>query len=340
MAQLRDALEKAQFAERSYMQVIDNLKADVLKAQKEMEEAKYSASTFATREAQLLADIKLHSDLAKEAQANYERQVLLHGADLQALRVAKETVETLQASLRSAVSERENLENTLKAKEASWEEQKKMLQHQISELDEKLKSMAQQNDILHSQLDQLTSAASKTRSPFEEAVEVEVSEKTIRELREVVQFLRKEKGILEYQLEFQQQESQRYKQKAEHTVKLLDEATSRLREEQEKALQNQRTEAQHKALLERVEQLNLLRESNAMLREENEKNAKALQEWISKANALEASIAPLLQEKKTLAAEKDVLIEEKKSLQAEIAQWKTRVQNLLVKNEQFSIFLL
>lgn len=123
----------------------------------------------------------------------------------------------------------------------------------------------------------------------------------------------------------------RYKQQLEHERRATEELTVRLREEQRKQLSTTHTEEQHKALLEQVQQMNLLRESNVMLRDENEKNVRKAAQWEQKAKDLEATIAPLQETKLRIAAQVEVLATEKSSLETEVTHWKAKVQKLLVR---------
>jgi nucleoprotein TPR len=86
--------------------------------------------------------------------------------------------------------------------------------------------------------------------------------------------------------------------------------------------------------MEQLQQLNLLRESNIMLRDENERNLKRASQWEERAVALENSISPLLEAKKEMSSQIEALSEQKAALESDIAGWRARVQQLLDRHQK------
>lgn len=89
--------------------------------------------------------------------------------------------------------------------------------------------------------------------------------------------------------------------------------------------------ADHSELVERINQLNILRESNATLRAESELNARKAQHLEAQVSALTAELEPAKEEARVSRA----LLEEKDKtvvrLEYENGQWKERNRQLLTK---------
>jgi nucleoprotein TPR len=122
-------------------------------------------------------------------------------------------------------------------KGSSWEEQKLNLTKQIQNMEERIKSLSEQNDLLHSQFDTVTSQAAKIQLHQEDIDSLTSSstvtsseDKTIKELRELIRFLRSDKDILECKYELVQQETLRYKQQVEFNQREIKELEERIRQ--------------------------------------------------------------------------------------------------------------
>ena len=113
------------------------------------------------------------------------------------------------------------------------------------------------------------------------------------ELRDVVRFLRREKDILATKHELVCQENERTKLQIDHVQRSLDETRAVLNEERQKSVDALDGERKHAELLEKINQLNILRESNVTLRDQNEHNARKITELQQKINQAEETIGPL-----------------------------------------------
>jgi nucleoprotein TPR len=81
-----------------------------------------------------------------------------------------------------------------------------------------------------------------------------------------VAYLRRQESILSAELQLARQEAMRLRSEAANARRAADEASAALTSQAERARQSMRTAEEHAALMQKVEQLNLLRESNAALR--------------------------------------------------------------------------
>ncbi|KAF8547448.1 hypothetical protein OG21DRAFT_1490222 [Imleria badia] len=103
-----------------------------------------------------------------------------------------------------------------------------------------------------------------------------------KKLSSVVVYLRKEKGIVDLQLELCKQENMHLKSQLDHLSQSLQEVRKTLSEERERAVQAATSEAQHDEMLERINQLDILRESNVPPRADCETYSKRSRELDAK----------------------------------------------------------
>ena len=97
--------------------------------------------------------------------------------------------------------------------------------------------LVSQNTVLHNHLESVSTQAAKIRDAANTSSttpegEVEASDSNLAELRSVVGWLRKEKEIVELQLELSKQETARFKAQADHLSQSLQQTQASLSEVQ------------------------------------------------------------------------------------------------------------
>ena len=250
-------------------------------------------------------DLRRQREIAEEATRNYEAELIKHARDIEQLSSIKDTLSTLQREKNSLVKKLETANKTVASAESHYHSQKEVLEKQLKEMSDRLEDLMNQNSILHSQIDTLSAQVTRTQRPVldvsmsseetEEGAAVQSTERrTIDELREVVRYLRREREISDYEKEAQLQENKRIQLQLEHSSRMIDETRSQLTEERHR-LENGVivTKAEHSDMLSKINQLDLIRESNVTLREENNKNRSKLVEAEAKVKTLVAELEPL-----------------------------------------------
>ncbi|GAA95998.1 hypothetical protein E5Q_02658 [Mixia osmundae IAM 14324] len=278
-----------------------------------------SASAAMQNYAAAQRDAVGHARAAREAHAKYEQELVSHAEAIKESSSLKAALKRERTRASALLLEVENARVNSAASTESWTQQKAALTKEVQEIQQRCSDLADQNTLLHEQLETLTKqtvqlgASTSRQGTIEDDPDASISSetKTVSDLREVIRFMRREKEINDLQSEVAKQERSRLQQRLEQAEKQLDEARVSLSEERSRAGDAVTSSAQHTELLEKINSLNILRESNATLRDE----AQRMQ--IREAAA-------------ELAGRQNQI----KLLEEDNARWKERTQQILQKYER------
>uniref|UniRef100_A0A8C3HQ99 Nucleoprotein TPR n=1 Tax=Chrysemys picta bellii TaxID=8478 RepID=A0A8C3HQ99_CHRPI len=313
-------------------QQLSELKKSLSNVQSEVQEALQRASTAINNEQQARRDCQEQAKIASEAQNKYERELMLHAADVEALQAAKSQVAKNSAIRQQLEEATQKAESTLLECKASWEERERMLKDEAAKLGSRCDDLEKQNRLLHEQLENLSDKmVTSVKESMPSALNVSLNEegKSQEQILEILRFIRREKEIAETRFEVAQVESLRYRQRVDHLERELQELHDSLNAEREKVQITAKTIAQHEELMKKTETMNVLIETNKMLREEKERLEQELQQMQAKVRKLEADILPLQESNAELSEKSGMLQAEKKLLEEDVKRWKARTQHLL-----------
>ncbi|XP_062836814.1 nucleoprotein TPR isoform X2 [Anolis carolinensis] len=321
-------------------QQLSELKKNLASMKSELQEALQRASTALSNEQHAKRDCQEQAKIAAEAQNKYERELMLHASDVEALQAAKEQV-TKNSGIKQQLEEAaQKAESTLRESKASWEERERTLKDEASKLASRCADLEKQNQLLHEQLETLSDKMmSSVKEGVSGALNVSLGEegKSQEQIIEILRFIRREKEIAETRFEVAQVESLRYRQRVEHLERELQELQQSLNAEREKVQVTARTIAQHEELMKKTETMNVLTETNKMLREEKERLEQDLQQMQAKLHKLEADILPLQESNAELSEKSGMLQAEKKLLEEDVKRWKARTQHLLSQQKDTDV---
>ncbi|XP_058665022.1 nucleoprotein TPR isoform X2 [Ammospiza caudacuta] len=324
--------EEKRKAVENMEQQLSELKKSLSAVQSEVQEALQRASTALNNEQQARRDCQEQAMMASEAQNKYERELMLHAADVEALQAIKDQV-AKNAAVRQQLEEAaQKAESELLESKASWEERERMIKDEASKLASRCEDLEKQNRLLHEQLESMSNKmVTSMKEAIPTAANVSLSEegKSQEQILEILRFIRREKEIAETRFEVAQVESLRYRQRVEHLERELQELQDSLNAEREKVQVTAKTIAQHEELMKKTETMNILIETNKMLREEKERLEQELQQIQAKVRKLEADILPLQESNAELSEKSGMLQAEKKLLEEDVKRWKARTQHLL-----------
>ncbi|KDR82878.1 hypothetical protein GALMADRAFT_58080 [Galerina marginata CBS 339.88] len=280
-------------------------------------------------------------DRAKAAEERYSHEIIAHAESMKLIDGLKKDLTTSQAAARERLTISETAQAKLTSSENSWRQQKEALDKEVADLNARAQDLAQQNTVLHQHLESVSAQATRIRQASDAPVDHELpadasgdTENRLSELRVVVNYLRKEKGIVDLQLEMSKRENEVLKTQVDRLSLTLQETRTTLAEERERALENTASAAQHAELVERINQLNILRESNATLRTESESAIKKARELESKLKQLSEELEPAKEKARSAQAELEATKLQMQRLEQESRRWQERNTQLLSKYDR------
>lgn len=96
-------------------------------------------------------------------------------------------------------------------------------------------------------------------------------------------------------------------------------------------MQSATSAAEHAELVDRINQLNILRESNATLRAESESRGKKVRELEAQLQVLSSQLEPVREEARMAKAESSAQVAQVKRLEVENRKWQERNAQILSK---------
>ncbi|KAL0058021.1 Protein mlp1 [Marasmius tenuissimus] len=285
-------------------------------------------------------EIKAQEERRKTAEEKYSNEVVAHAESIKTIEQLRKQLGAVQATVREHQTAAETASAKLASSEGSWSSQREALDKEISELKSRNREINEQNQILHQHLDSVSSQAARIRQAADSEVAADGegqavdSDAKLSELRSVVAYLRKQKEIVDLQLELSKQENIRVKAQVDHLQQTLNETRQTLSEERERAVEAAASAVQHNELVERINQLNILRESNATLRADCEAQTKRAKELEAKLNVVSRKISPLEEANRVTKAELEARDAQVKRLEEENRRWQERNHQLLSKYDR------
>ena len=281
-------------------------------------------------------DLKVQADIAQQAQQNYENELVKHADAAKALQRVRSDHNELKLEMKALKSDAESARKSLDQSEDSWARSREGYEREITELKTGRENLAAQNNHLHQQIEtysaQINALKKRSSSSHEGPEDIPASD--LDNLQEVIKYLRREKEIVDVQLELSAQEGKRLRQQLDYAQSQLDDTRLRLSQQRRLQAENERSNLDHHKLVDTINELNTFRESSVTLRAEARQAQSALVASANEVEELKAQIDPLKTEILQLKNERETCEGEMKLLKESSDRWQQRAQNVLQKYDR------
>ena len=279
-------------------------------------------------------DLKAQADIAQQAQQNYENELVKHADAAKALQKVRGDYNDLKLEIVETKTEAESARTNLSQSEDSWADYRDRFEREVNELKSSRQNLKTQNDHLHKQLEAFNARKEKAiTSDDEEPSQASVGQ-GLDNLQEVIKYLRREKEIVDVQLELSSQEAKRLKSQLDYTQTQLDETRLKLNQQRRIEADSERTMLDHNKLMDTINDLNTLRESNVTLRAESRQAQATLATRTQEVEALRKQIEPFQAQIREFTDRCENYEGEAKLLKENCDRWQQRAQNVLQKYDR------
>uniref|UniRef100_UPI0037E77C1F nucleoprotein TPR isoform X2 n=1 Tax=Semicossyphus pulcher TaxID=241346 RepID=UPI0037E77C1F len=300
-------------------------------SQAEQQEALERSAAAVTLEQKAIQDSLLQTKLAGEAQAKYERELMLHAADVEALQVLKKSYQQGAAQKRELEDQLNKTSCLLQEKSAALSTVERRLKEDLSNKSRRCDELGKQNALLHQQMDEISTRSCQMQQQQQLQLDLSFSEegKTSEQILEILRFVRREKDIAVARFEATEGEALRHKQRVEHQDRELKELQEALDAERDKMQATAKTLAQQEEQLKKMQTISALQETNRMLKMDRDKLEQELQQAQAKVTKLQSDISPLHHSLSQLSEKNGSLSADKRILEEDLKRWKVKAQQLI-----------
>jgi nucleoprotein TPR len=289
--QLAEAGGRLAEVERELAEAETGARGELARAQAEAAASGAEVKAATDKAQQLQEDAERYLAQWRSAKSCYEQELLQHAETIKKLHAAEAEADESRTDLRAVTAKQQDASSALAIAMVSWESEKAALEDVKQRAEAKQQELELQNRHLHEQMEAFTKHASEN---FFQATAADNADGTAAgdngnkqqsHLAEVVAYLRREKDTVECRLQLKEQELARVSQQCQFAVREADSVRAQLVVETERARAAVKAEAEQAQLMQQIQHLNLLRESNATLRKENEQHLVSLRTLQVKAAA-------------------------------------------------------
>lgn len=272
------------------------------------------------------------AEIATRAQQDYEHELAKHGETMKILRNLRDEHNQLKTEVAQFKAQAEAAQATLAQNEEHWSTTREQLETQLAEAQRDYDGAKQHNKTLLRQFDDYKSQIEDLKNNRASAAgDAENSSADSSGLQEINDYLRREKEILEVQLNLKDQEVKRQEQQLNHSQTQLDQTREKLIAEQNKAQQGG---SNLQNLQSQIEQLNVYRESTTTLRNENRRIEAQLAEKNTEMETLHNQIEPLQARVTELEGEIELHQGHLRAVEEDRDRWQKRHQDVLQRYDR------
>ncbi|KAL1794527.1 hypothetical protein ACET3X_007948 [Alternaria dauci] len=311
----------------------------VLRQEKEMLEAeitrlKNDVADYKAEAENQTQYVKTQADIAERAQKDYEHEFQKHAESMEKLRELRDQHNQLQSQITEFKTQAEAARTTLEQSQEHWKSTEGRYEEQLTEARRRHDDLKQYNQTLLKQFDEYKEQINSLKNDRGAlAGETGNAESGSSNLQDIETYLRREKEILEVQLNLKVQESKRLEQQLTHAQGQLDQTREKLLEEQAKA-SGSHSNSSLAHLNKNLEELNVYRESNATLRSENTRLQTLFAEKAKELEDLQNQLEPLQVRVAELEGELELNVGHLKAVEEDRDRWQKRHQDVLQRYDR------
>ena len=283
-------------------------------------------------------DLKAQAEIAQQAQQNYENELLKHAEAAKSLQQVRNDLNQLRMENFELKNQADTAKTTLAQSEESWADFRNRYERDLADQITRREDIAKQNNLLHQQLESVSkqiASLQQVRTTFNEEEGDENAASTgLENLQEVIQYLRREKEIVDVQYNLSQQESKRLKQQLDYAQSQLEDTRVKLDQQRRAEADSERNNLTHNQLIEKINELNVFRASTVTLRNEAKEAQNALSLKSKQLEELQSQMEPLKARVQELESIDETRQEEMRLLQEDRDRWQQRTQNILQKYDR------
>ncbi|SCU94095.1 LANO_0E05666g1_1 [Lachancea nothofagi CBS 11611] len=268
---------------------------------------------------QLTSDLNEQASFANKAQENYEQELQRHADVSKTISQLREQSQTYKNEVQSLKSSNKEFQRILEENEESWARQKQNYESRLDTMNQRVEDLLTQNRLLFDQLDLKSIRDTPENDPSGMQSDI----------RELISTLRRECDIYQTKLEVVKRDESLLQRKLQISEAELLAAKEELNNYQASADKNSYLAEEHNKILEQLNQLNLLRESNITLRNDLQSKSKQNQTLAAKVEELQAVINPLESELSSLKRSMATKDKQLSLMSEETERWKQRSQDIL-----------
>merc|ERR1711892_343984 len=237
-----------------------------------------------------------------QSREQYHQQIVQHGK----AREACSTLRSENGALKIEMTKLATSSEVQKARNDSmrkeWEDERDALMKNSEHVEQRMEQQTSQNKLLHDQLQTLNeqvrssrrrASMSNTSVSFEQS-QTAVDDTDEKTYHDILAIQRRELALVETSRDVDRAENLRLKQRIKNLDRQKEETDSLLRDLEGLKSRPSITSEQHAELMEKVNQMNILRESNSVLRDEKMRAVDERDNGIKRIKDLELKLEPLV----------------------------------------------
>ncbi|GIY63121.1 hypothetical protein CDAR_492362 [Caerostris darwini] len=316
---------------------VNELKNKLTEVMKNIEDYKNQAESAKETADQARKDCQEQFKLMQEVQDKYERELMLHAQDIKTLSELKEQHQKCSLKIQILTEQAKAADQTVADSRESWTRQEETFNSEMEALKSKIADLEKHNEELHHQLEIMgTQMAALQSTKWEETPysSIQSDLKDTQHLLSVIQFLKKDKEINCHKLDALQSENIRLDLKNQQLNNELSSARAELQDVMNDIQTKALSEAKHADLLKKIEMMNLLSESNNLLRIEKESISEAKAKLEMKLQELMEKLEPLSEKEREMSQQIEMLSAENSALRLEVKSWQSRTNQLLEQSHR------